>query len=351
MQEEVDIKFMKRCLDLAKNGEGMTRPNPMVGSVIVHNGLIIGEGYHIKAGGPHAEVNAINSVKDKNLLKSSVIYVNLEPCSHYGKTPPCADLIISSGIRKVVIGTADTSEKVSGRGISMLEKAGCHVITGILEEDCRFINRRFFTFNEKKRPYITLKWAQSADGYLDIERGESSVQRPTWITGAAEKILVHKWRSEEQAILAGAATIRSDDPLLNVREWTGNDPVRLVLSSSGLLGKNARLFTANGTNIVFTHNEGAEFPGSVIVKIDKGIISSLQIADYLYKSGIQSILVEGGAQVLNHFISEGFWDEARIFYGNLNFIRGIKAPAAKGKTILREQFRHSSLEVILKEQS
>ncbi|MDQ1297394.1 MAG: diaminohydroxyphosphoribosylaminopyrimidine deaminase, partial [Bacteroidota bacterium] len=202
--ETDDIKFMQRCLDLAQKAEGMTRPNPMVGSVIVRGGVIIGEGYHLKAGGPHAEVVAINSVMDKSLLRSSALYVNLEPCSHFGKTPPCADLIVSSGLRKVFIGPGDTSEKISGQGIAILKKAGLEVKTGILEEKCRYINRRFFTFNEKKRPYIVLKWAQSADGFLDIERRKAVQQRPTWITGEAERVLVHKWRATEQAILVGA---------------------------------------------------------------------------------------------------------------------------------------------------
>ncbi|MCU0472745.1 MAG: bifunctional diaminohydroxyphosphoribosylaminopyrimidine deaminase/5-amino-6-(5-phosphoribosylamino)uracil reductase RibD [Bacteroidales bacterium] len=349
MPENDDIKFMQRCLDLAQKAEGMTRPNPMVGSVIVHGGLIIGEGYHMNAGGPHAEVNAIKSVRDKSLLGSSALYVNLEPCSHFGKTPPCSDLIISSGIRKVIIGTKDTSEKISGQGIAMLKKAGLDVSTGVLEEKCRSINRRFFTFNEKKRPYIVLKWAQSADGFLDIERGKGIKQRPTWITGGAERVLVHKWRAAEQAILAGAGTIRADDPQLTVRDWTGENPLRLILSSSGRIEEESMLFKIDGTNIVFTHNDGTKVAGAVTVKMDYIRGSSLQVAEYLYSIGIQSLMVEGGAKVLDHFIKTDFWDEARIFYGEEDFKHGIRAPVADGRILSRKKFSHSSLEVILNE--
>ena len=198
MEEKDDIKFMRRCLDLAYKGKGLTYPNPMVGSVIEFDGKIVGEGYHFKAGGPHAEVNAINSVPVKTKLKYSTLYVTLEPCSHFGKTPPCADFIISNSIPRVVIGTIDTSEKVSGQGIARLREAGCEVITGVMEEECRWLNRRFFTFHEKKRPYIILKWAQSADRYIDIQRTKDNKAGPTWITGKPERILVHKWRASEQ---------------------------------------------------------------------------------------------------------------------------------------------------------
>jgi diaminohydroxyphosphoribosylaminopyrimidine deaminase/5-amino-6-(5-phosphoribosylamino)uracil reductase len=338
---------MQRCLDLAQKAEGMTRPNPLVGSVIVCGGLIIGEGYHMKAGEPHAEVNAINSVKHKNLLGSSALYVNLEPCSHFGKTPPCTDFIISSGIRKVFIGTSDTSEKISGQGIAMLKKAGLEVSTGILEEESRYINRRFFTFNEKKRPYIVLKWAQSSDGFLDIERGKVMMQRPTWITGEAERVLVHKWRASEQAILAGAGTVRADDPGLNVRDWTGENPLRLILSSSGQLEKGSKLFKTDGKNIVFTHNPGTKIAGTEIVKLDDLEESSIQVAEHLYNIGIQSLMVEGGARVLDHFITTNIWDEARIFHGEVNFNDGVRAPVIDGRILYRKQFSHSFLEVIL----
>jgi diaminohydroxyphosphoribosylaminopyrimidine deaminase/5-amino-6-(5-phosphoribosylamino)uracil reductase len=249
--------FMKRCLEIASKAEGETYPNPLVGSVIVHEGKIIGEGYHIRAGEKHAEITAIDSVSDKSLLKDSTLYVNLEPCSHYGKTPPCADALISYGIPRVVIGTIDTSDKVSGGGIRLLQNAGCEVITGVLEKECRRINRRFFTFNEKKRPYITLKWAQSADGYLDKVREKDKNNGINWITGKPERILVHKWRATEEAILAGAGTVRTDNPILNVREWPGRQPVKLILSGSGTIDNNSSVFKSVGTKgqvVVFTYN-------------------------------------------------------------------------------------------------
>jgi len=347
MPENDDIKFMQRCLDLASRSEGRTYPNPLVGSVIVHNGRIIGEGYHLKAGEPHAEVVAINSVNEKGLPGSSTLYVNLEPCSHYGKTPPCSDLIISRGIKKVVVGTTDTSEKVSGKGIAKLKESGCEVITGVLEEKCRWINRRFFTFHEKKRPYIILKWARSADGFIDAERSSSHVREPLWITGNAEKVLVHRWRASEQSILAGAGTVRTDDPKLNVRDWTGRDPLRLILSNSGNISDTSSLFTAEGRNIVFTCNPDAKIGNAEIIQLHDRTGSAQQIAEYLYESGIQSLLIEGGAKVLDHFISSGLWDEARIFTGSDNFTRGVRAPIIKGRSLSIVHFGKSSLEVIL----
>jgi len=348
MAETDDIKFMRRCLELASKAEGLTYPNPMVGSVIVHDGKIVGEGYHLKAGGPHAEVNAINSVSDKAKLKSSTLYVNLEPCSHFGKTPPCADFIISNAIPRVVIGTVDTSEKVSGSGLARLRDAGCKVITGVVEEECRRLNRRFFTFHEIKRPYITLKWAQSADGYLDILRSEDHKIEPTWITGKPERVLVHKWRASEQAILVGAGTVREDDPRLNVREWKGTHPVRIILSSSGSIKKEFAVNETNGTVVVFTHNMDANIANAIKVKLNDSVPSSLQIAEYLFNSGIQSMLIEGGAKVLNHFISTGLWDEARLFTGEKYFKGGVKAPLIHGTLFSRTVFSGSSLEIYLK---
>jgi diaminohydroxyphosphoribosylaminopyrimidine deaminase/5-amino-6-(5-phosphoribosylamino)uracil reductase len=347
MPRNNDIKFMRRCLDLAGKAEGSTYPNPLVGAVIVHNDVIIGEGYHMKAGDPHAEANAINAVENRELLKEAVLFVSLEPCSHFGRTPPCTDLILSNGIRKVVIGTTDTREKVAGRGIMALQNAGCKVVTEVLGEDCRWINRRFFTFNEKKRPYIILKWAQSADGYLDHEREKVTEHKAAWITGRPERVLVHKWRAEEQAILAGAGTVRADDPQLNVRYWAGDDPLRLILSSSGTLRKNSAVFRTNGTNIVFTYNEDANLENALKVKLDKNRNSASQVVEYLYNIGIQSLLIEGGAVVLNHFISEGKWDEARIFTGKEPFRTGIKAPVVSGRVMANMSFSSSNLEVIM----
>lgn len=351
MPEKDDIKFMERCLGLAIKSEGKTYPNPMVGSVIVHKGQIIGEGYHLRSGWPHAEVVAINSVRDSRLLTESTLYVNLEPCSHFGKTPPCTDLIISRGIRRVVAGTIDTSDKVAGKGIEKLKNAGCEVVTRVAEDQCRWINRRFFTFHEKRRPYIILKWAQSADGFIDLERSPEHPREPVWITGSSERILVHRWRASEQAILAGAGTIRKDDPKLNVRDWTGKDPVRIILSSSGNIDSDSSLFRAEGTNILFTHNPAAAIPNTHTVVLSHESGSAMQVVEYLYNAGIQSVLIEGGAQVLDHFISSGLWDEARVFTGKQYFKKGIEAPGIKGASYLKHTFNRSMLEVILNEQS
>lgn len=347
MEENDEIKFMRRCLELAVKAEGMTYPNPMVGAVIVCDGEIIGEGYHLKPGGPHAEVIAINSVSDKSLLKSSTLYVSLEPCTHFGKTPPCADLIISHSIPRVVVGTPDSNNKVSGRGLSMLRSAGCEVTSGVLEEECRRVNRRFFTFHEKNRPYITLKWAQSADGYLDILRSEDNRIEPTWITGKPERSLVHKWRTEEESILVGAGTVRADNPRLNVRDWRGNNPLRLILSSSGNIDKEASLLTDGGKTIVFTNEKESEITGALKIRLDYNIPACRQIVQYLYDSGIQSLLIEGGAQVLNHFISNVLWDEARIFSGGKYFEGGVPAPILNGKLFSKTLFSSSQLEVYL----
>lgn len=351
MEEKDHIKFMQRCLDLASKAEGLTYPNPMVGSVIVHDNKIVGEGYHLKAGEAHAEVNAINSVADKAKLKYSTLYVNLEPCSHFGKTPPCADFIISMGIPRVVIGSTDTSDKVSGQGVSRLRNAGCEVIVGVAEEECRRLNRRFFTYNEKRRPYITLKWAQSADGYLDIIRSNEHKNGPTWITGKPERILVHKWRACEQAILVGAGTVKADNPKLNVREWKGHDPVKIILSSSGLISNESAVFKTNGIVVVFTHNFDENIANEVKVKLDDTIAPSSQIAGYLYNSGIQSLLIEGGAKVLNHFIETGLWDEARVFTGYQLFKKGIKAPLLNTSPVSVTDFSGSSLQIYLRERS
>jgi diaminohydroxyphosphoribosylaminopyrimidine deaminase/5-amino-6-(5-phosphoribosylamino)uracil reductase len=343
-----DLKFMERCLDLASKAGGMTYPNPLVGSVIVHEGKIIGEGYHLKAGGPHAEVMAIDSVKNKELLASSVMYVNLEPCSHTGKTPPCADLIISYKIPVVVVGTMDTSDKVSGKGLSKLKEAGCKIILGVAEDRCRKINKRFFSFHEKRRPYIILKWAQSADGFIDINRGNNSATGPHWIIGKSERVLVHKWRAEEQAILVGGGTVRADNPLLNVRDWDGNSPVRLILSGSGMIPEELAMSRLIGSQVIFSfYPEKIKSAGSVLVKLSSHQPSAVQILDYLYRWGIQSLFIEGGAGVLNHFISLGLWDEARIFSGDQIYKDGVKAPEIYGKLLLKTKFSKSSLEILI----
>ena len=346
MHLDRDIIFMRRCLELAGKAEGRTYPNPLVGSVIVLDDVIIGEGYHLRAGKAHAEVIAINSVANKETLKSATLYVNLEPCCHHGRTPPCTDMILSYGIKRVVNGTNDTCEKINGGGISFLRDAGCEVVTGVLEEDCRWLNRRFFSFIEKRRPYIILKWAQSADGYIDTSREKDPGQKPAWITGKPERVLVHRWRAAEQAILAGAGTIRSDDPLLNVRYWSGGDPARIILSNSGSISKDSSVFKANGTNLVFTNNMEADLPDAEKVKLNGNSNPAFQITEHLYNTGIQSLIVEGGASVMNLFITAGLWDEARIFTGMKNFKSGVKAPAVTGKKYSSTAFTLSCLEMI-----
>jgi diaminohydroxyphosphoribosylaminopyrimidine deaminase / 5-amino-6-(5-phosphoribosylamino)uracil reductase len=347
MTDAEDIKYMRRCLELAAKGEGLTWPNPMVGSVIVHDGMIIGEGYHIRSGGPHAEVLAIKAVADQTKLERSTIYVSLEPCSHFGKTPPCADLIIEKRIPRVVIGAVDSNEKVSGKGIAKLEKAGCEVLKGVLEDESRWLNRRFFTFHEKKRPYIILKWAQSSDNLIDLARAPGAVAEPNWITGKPERALVHKWRSEEQAILVGGGTVRADDPKLNVRDWAGSDPLRIVLSGTADLSNSAHVFSDGRKTILFTCNPGAQFSNTMVVQIGEQSSAIDQIAGYLYENGIQSLFVEGGTTVLNEIISLGLWDEARIFKGNRIFGEGVKAPEISGRLQSVTRFRTSSLEIIL----
>lgn len=302
----VEERYMRRAIDLALCGSGLTYPNPMVGAVVVYNGKIIGEGYHIKAGTGHAEVNAVNSVKDKSLLKDSTIYVSLEPCAHYGKTPPCAQLIIDMGIPRVVVGCVDSFSKVSGKGIQMLRDAGREVVAGVLERECREVNRRFFTFHEKQRPYIILKWAQSADGFVDIDRDAN--QKAAWITNEQCKRIIHKQRATEQAILVGANTIRMDNPSLTTRNWVGNNPQRFVFGSGkGLSIRATVLSDGLSTHIINAH-------------------SAEEVAKRVFDMGLQSIIIEGGTQTLQTFIDSNLWDEANVYIGSKMFGKGVIAP-------------------------
>ena len=323
---------MRRCLELAKNGLGTTYPNPMVGSVIVCDGKIIGEGWHKKSGEPHAEVNAVNSVKDKSLLKRSTIYVSLEPCSHFGKTPPCCDLIIENKIPNVVVGTVDSNIKVAGNGIKKLIEAGAKVTVGILETECKELNKRFFTFHEKKRPYVILKWAETQDGFIaPLTKLE---QKPVWITNKFSRQLVHKWRSEEQAILVGTNTVIDDNPKLDVRDWTGYNPIRIILDQNNRIPKDSFIFNNQVKTIIFSNSSTRiNQENSIFEVIDFKKNLANQILNVLYKHHIQSVIIEGGLQTLQTFIDENLWDEARVFIGNNNFETGIKAPLLALKNI------------------
>lgn len=317
---------MSRAIELAKLGMGRVAPNPMVGCVIVHNGLIIGEGYHRKYGEAHAEVNAINSVKNPSLLCESTMYVTLEPCSHFGKTPPCANLIVEKKIPRVIVGTVDTNEKVSGRGLERLKNTGIEVIAGILKEECDRMNRRFLTVNEKKRPYIILKWAQTEDGFIDRLRDEEEFGQPTWITNDLSRIAVHKMRSDEAAILVGTNTALKDNPSLTVRYWNGNHPLRMVLDRRGILPESCALLDQSTETLVFTEIEKPSKPNLEYVRIDFGPRMLEEINAILSGRGIQSLLVEGGKALLESYMREGLWDEARVYIGNKRFGSGIKAP-------------------------
>jgi diaminohydroxyphosphoribosylaminopyrimidine deaminase/5-amino-6-(5-phosphoribosylamino)uracil reductase len=345
MEHPDDLTFMRRCLDLARCAEGCTSPNPMVGAVVVHNGKIIGEGYHLKPGTPHAEVHALNSVKDRDLLPQATMYVSLEPCSHHGRTPPCADLIIISGIRRVIVGTVDTSDKVSGRGIARLREAGIEVVTDVAGEECREINKRFFTWHERRRPYVILKWARSADGFLDLVRDQGDTAEPHWITGLTERILVHRWRAAEDAIMAGGGTVRTDNPSLDVRLWNGKDPLRVIVSRSGAINPGSKVLDGKVETVVFTSNDKLNLPGVQIVKITDEKNFILEILTTLHSMGIQSLLVEGGAFIISSFLDAGLWDEARRFTGTVSFGGGIPDPFPEFRPEKTVRFEKSILEL------
>lgn len=313
--------FMKRCLQLAANGLGMTYPNPVVGSVIVYNGKIIGEGWHQKSGEAHAEVNAVNSVKDKSLLKKATIYVTLEPCSHFGKTPPCCDLIIANEIPKVVVGCVDPNEKVAGKGIAKLVAHGKNVVVGILEKECIELNRRFFTFQNKKRPYVILKWAQSRDGFLGPN--EKNDAKPVWLTNQYSRQIVHKWRTEEHAILVGTQTAIDDNPALTARDWHGKNPIRIVIDRSHRIPKENHIFDNQAKTIAFSESPIDDIE-TELVTFDENLAAHL--CEGLFRRDIQSIIVEGGSRLLQTFIDAGIWDEARVFTSDMVLGNGTKAP-------------------------
>jgi diaminohydroxyphosphoribosylaminopyrimidine deaminase/5-amino-6-(5-phosphoribosylamino)uracil reductase len=336
-------RYMKRCLELAVKGLGYVAPNPMVGCVIVCDGEIIGEGFHERYGEAHAEVNAINAVKNKELLKKSTLYVNLEPCSHFGKTPPCADLIIEHKIPYVVIGSIDSNSLVSGKGIEKLAKAGIDVKVGILEDDCKKLNKRFFTFHEKKRPYIILKWAQTADGFIDAKRNEENTSKPIQISNSDSKKLLHLWRSQEQAILVGTNTSLLDNPQLTVREVTGKNPLRITVDKWLRIPKHFHLFDLSTPTLVFTASDEPSQKNLEFIKIDFEQEIIPQILNELYKRNIQSLLIEGGEKILNSFIDAGLWDSARVFISEKKLIKGIAAPVLKSQPVIKENISGDKL--------
>ncbi len=334
---------MKHCLELAKRGAGNVSPNPMVGCVIVHKGEIIGEGYHEKYGEAHAEVNAINSVVNPNLLKESTLYVSLEPCAHHGLTPPCSDLIIEKQIPQVVIGTEDSFAEVSGKGIEKMKKAGIGVHLGVMEKECREINKRFFTYHEKKRPFIILKWAQTSDGFIDIEREKDFFGEPTWITGEKALIRVHEMRVREDAIIVGTNTALKDNPSLTVRHCKGSNPLRMVLDKQLRLPDSLNLFDNSTPTVVFNSIRNEKKGNISLLKIDfkKDVIE--QVLQKLYELKIQSLIVEGGKQLLESFMEKGIWDEAHVFIGNKWFKKGIAAPQSPEQLINYEKIEDDEL--------
>lgn len=338
----ISEKYICRALQLARSAAETVSPNPMVGAVIVHNGRIIGEGYHRRYGLAHAEVNAINSVResDRALLRESTIYVTLEPCSHYGKTPPCSELIIKCGIPNVVIGCLDPFEKVAGRGVKMLREAGVNVTVGVLREECEELNKRFVTAHRKKRPYLLLKWAESADGFIDRDRevrGEQSV-----ISNAVTKMMVHRLRARYDAIMVGSNTVVKDNPTLTVRNWYGDNPIRIGVDRGGIIPADSNILTDGGETIIFGSRSVEKVNGVEYVKLKGGDNSIFEeILSELYHRNVTSLIVEGGAKLLTSIIELELWDEARIEYGISDFLGGVEAPKIDG-VLVSEDFHQGN---------
>lgn len=319
---------MRRCMELARLGAGQVSPNPMVGAVLVHQGKVIGENYHRKYGQGHAEALVIQDVCERygedapSIFKESTLYVNLEPCAHHGKTPPCAALIVEKGIRQVVVGCGDPFGSVNGQGIAILREAGVHVLEDVCVDEATWLNRRFFTRVRKNRPYIILKWAETANGYFAPVDGS---QR--WISGAVAQQLVHRWRTEEDAVLVGTNTALADNPQLTVREWTGRNPVRILVDRTLRVPDDAAIYGSSASVIIFNESK-ADWEGNrkYIALEHFGLYLPEKIAYQLYLMDIQSVIVEGGAQLLSSFIASGLWDEARVFRSPQEWSDGIPAP-------------------------
>lgn len=339
MMLETEETLMQRCLSIAKLAFGATRSNPMVASILVYKGEIVSEGYHESYGKPHAEVNAIDHLSDKSILKDCTLYVNLEPCSHHGKTPPCADLIISSGIKNIVIGSNDPNPKVAGNGIKKLIAAGCNIKSGVLEEECRKLNKRFYTFHEKKRPWIILKWAQSSDNLISRNGDKQTI-----ISSLESRTLTHQWRTEEMSILVGTQTALSDNPKLTARLYSGINPVRIVLDRKLTLPISLNIFDQSSSTLVFSEAKSNGLPSNVeIIQInfDKNILNS--ICSELHSRNIISSIIEGGAKTLNYWIKDNLWDEARIFHAQKLLGNGTVAPDFQAKPSSKEMIGTDSL--------
>jgi diaminohydroxyphosphoribosylaminopyrimidine deaminase/5-amino-6-(5-phosphoribosylamino)uracil reductase len=339
-------QYVQRCLTLAEKGLGNVAPNPMVGCVIVHNGHIIGEGYHQKYGEAHAEVNAIASVANKKLLPESTVFVSLEPCSHYGKTPPCCDLLIAHKVKLVVVGCVDTNPLVGGKGIEKLRNAGIEVVTGVLEHEGRELNKRFFTFHEKKRPYIILKWAQTKDGF--ISKIPPFSKKENWITNNESKKLVHSWRAQEQGILVGTTTALLDNPTLTVRLAEGKNPIRILIDKDLRVPFFNTIFSTEAETIVFTAKNQPNRNNITYYQIDFEKDITLQILGYLFDNKITSLIIEGGAHTLQSFIDKDFWDEARVFTGNKKFVSGIKAPVINSSKSITQMIGNDELRIFIR---
>jgi len=332
-----DELYIKRCIELAQKALGKTYPNPLVGSVIVHNGEIIGEGYHHKAGENHAEINAINSVKNKDLIPESTIYVSLEPCAHFGKTPPCALKIKELGFKKVVIGAMDSHDKVNGKGKKIIQDAGIEAVSGILEQECIELNKRFFTYHEKKRPYIILKWAESGDGFLDKDF------KPTAVSNTLVNQFVHQLRADEHAILVGTQTALNDNPSLTVRKAEGTNPVRILIDFDLKIPSGYNIYNNEAKTLVLNSvKEGSE--GSIqFIKINKENFLP-ELMEALYKEQIQSVIIEGGRFTLQQFINANLWDEAIVIKNeNLKLENGTKAPEFNHTATKIENFRDNTV--------
>jgi diaminohydroxyphosphoribosylaminopyrimidine deaminase/5-amino-6-(5-phosphoribosylamino)uracil reductase len=324
----------------------------MVGSVIVYNNQIIAEGYHTEYGKDHAERAAINAVKNSSVLKDSTLYVSLEPCSHFGKTPPCANLIIESQIKRVVVATLDPNPKVQGRGIELLKNAGIDVTVGVLEKEARELNRRFFVYHIKKRPYVILKWAQTLDGYIDAIRKPSDPIAPVWVTNDLARTLVHRWRSEEQSIMIGTNTVAKDNPRLDVRDWSGRSPIRVVLDRKLRLSPDMNVYDGSLPTLVFVGNNSsaaskrqtfASVPNLELLTIDFARGAEDQVLRELYERGIISVIIEGGAMLVSSFVKKNYWDESRVFVGNKFFGDGVKAPEFNGDLYSYDEVGDSKL--------